>query len=115
MENPWRPPYQKALLWLLLAALVASCIHPPYPREMYLQHFPTVAFLIALPWLSRRYPLEDGAFTCLIAFLLLHVLGASAQSGEDRIVSRRRHRGTKRWKEPRTGACGRRERKTSTT
>ena len=67
---------QKACLALAVLALVASWIEPPYPREMFLQHLPTVALLFALPYAARRVPLSDPAFACLAAFLLLHVLGA---------------------------------------
>jgi putative membrane protein len=67
---------QKSLLALLVLALLASCIDPPFPRQMFLQHLPTVALLVALPFLARRIPLSDAAFACLVAFLLLHVLGA---------------------------------------
>ena len=67
---------QKSLLALLVLALLASCIHPPYPQEMFLQHLPTVALLCALPWIARRVPLSDASFACLAAFLLFHVLGA---------------------------------------
>lgn len=67
---------QRSLLALLVLALLASCIDPPFPRQMVLQHLPTVALLIALPVLARRVPLSGAAFACLVAFLLLHVLGA---------------------------------------
>src|SRR6185295_2611353 len=43
---------------------------------MVLQHIPTVVFLVGLPILARRYPLTDTAMTCLVAFVLLHVLAA---------------------------------------
>ncbi len=64
------------LLALLATALILACLRPPYPEEMYLQHSPTVALLIALPLLSRRWPLSHAAFGCLVAFMLLHTLGA---------------------------------------
>ena len=63
------------LLALLAAAVVLACLRPPYPEEMYLQHSPTIALLIALPLLSRRFPLSNAAFGCLVAFMLLHTLG----------------------------------------
>jgi putative membrane protein len=67
----------QSVLWLLVgAAMALSWIHAPYPREMYLQHIPTVAALIGWPILARRFPLSNLAMTCLAAFLLLHVLGA---------------------------------------
>ena len=56
--------------------MVVSCIAPPFPRELVLQHVPTViafAFLVSLP---RRFPLSNVSFTCLVAFLALHILGA---------------------------------------
>jgi putative membrane protein len=68
--------YQRSLLALLAVAVVASCVGAPYPRQMYLQHSPTVIALIGLPLLSRRFPLSNAAFTCLVAFLLVHTLGA---------------------------------------
>jgi putative membrane protein len=68
--------FQLALWLSIVAATVVSCIHPPYPGEMYLQHIPTVAVLLSWPFLARRYPLTNVAVACLAAFLLLHVLGA---------------------------------------
>lgn len=72
--------YQASLLALLAAALAGSCIRAPYPEEMYLQHSPTVLFLLAAPWLLRRWPLSDPAWTCVVAFLLLHTLGARSRA-----------------------------------
>lgn len=68
--------YQQVLLVLVAAAAVASWIQAPYPGEMWLQHIPTAVVLVAWPLLARRFPLSDGAATCFIAFLFLHVLGA---------------------------------------
>lgn len=69
-------PVKWFLLSLLAAALAVASIRAPYPEEMYLQHSPTLALLIALPLLSRRWPLSDAAFACLVGFMLLHTLGA---------------------------------------
>jgi putative membrane protein len=68
--------FQWSLLALLAAALVASCIGAPYPEEMYLQHSPTVFVLFALPLAARRWALSNAAFGCIVAFMLLHTLGA---------------------------------------
>jgi putative membrane protein len=65
-----------ALTTLLATVLAAASVRAPYPEEMYLQHSPTIVLLIALPLLSRRWPLSDRAFACLVAFLMLHTLGA---------------------------------------
>src|SRR5437016_4399162 len=64
-------------LWtVLLLATIASAIYPPFPKQLLLQHFPTVVALIGLPFLARRWKLSDGAFACMITFLLFHILGA---------------------------------------
>jgi len=69
-------PRQRAMWIVLLVATAISCIHPPFPKQMLLQHFPTVALLIALPLIVRRYPLSDLTFGCIIAFMLFHIVGA---------------------------------------
>lgn len=67
----------QAMLWCMVAAaMFLSWYHAPFPHQMYLQHIPTVAFLIAAPILVRRFPLSNTASTCLALFLLLHILGA---------------------------------------
>jgi len=68
--------YERKLLLTLAVAMVLSCVGAPYPREMYLQHSPTVFLLFFLPWLMRRYPVSRAGFTCLIVFMLFHTLGA---------------------------------------
>jgi len=61
---------------LLAAAVVLASIRPPYPEEMFLQHSPTLILLIVLPLLSSRWQVSDAAFGCLVAFMLIHTLGA---------------------------------------
>jgi putative membrane protein len=68
--------YQKALLSAAAVLLVLSCLGAPYPEQMYLQHIPTVVALAALAVSGRRYPLSNAAATCLVVFLMLHILGA---------------------------------------
>jgi putative membrane protein len=67
---------QHVLLALLAALTVASCIKAPFPRQLVLQHLPTVAAIVALATLPRRYRISDATFACLACFLALHVLGA---------------------------------------
>lgn len=43
---------------------------------MLLQHFPTIVVLVALPLLARRFPLSNATITCIVVFMLLHVVGA---------------------------------------
>ncbi len=67
----------QVFLWLSIAtAMALSWIHAPYPDQMYLQHIPTVAVLVAWPFAIRRFPLSSAALLCLGAFLFLHVLAA---------------------------------------
>lgn len=68
--------YQRALWVILLVSAVIGSIGSEYPRQMYLQHFPTVIALAILPSVARRIPLTNAAFTCIVGFMLLHVVGA---------------------------------------
>lgn len=69
------PRHQRGLIALLAAALLLAQIAQPYPEVALLQHIPTLAFLLASPWLLKRWPLSTPALACIIAFLLLHTLG----------------------------------------
>jgi len=60
---------------LLLIGLL-SIINAPYPAYLPLQHIPTIVGLSAFLGLSRRYPLSNISFVCIVIFFLLHVLGA---------------------------------------
>ena len=69
------PRAQKQLLGLLAALLLLAQIAQPYPEIALLQHIPTLVFLVASPWLLRRWPLSTASLACIIAFLALHTLG----------------------------------------
>jgi putative membrane protein len=69
------PRAQKQLLALLAALLLAAQIAQPYPDIALLQHIPTLVFLVASPWLLRRWPLSTASLACIVAFLALHTLG----------------------------------------
>jgi putative membrane protein len=66
---------QRAMIGTLLAALLLAQIAQPYPEIALLQHLPTAAFIMASPWLLKRWPMSDAALACIVAFLLLHTLG----------------------------------------
>lgn len=68
-------PVQRAMIAVLLAALLLAQIDQPYPDVALLQHLPTMLLIIAAPWLLRRWPLSDAALGCIVVFLLLHTLG----------------------------------------
>jgi putative membrane protein len=55
---------------------VVSCIQLPYPEYFAMQHVPTVCAVIALTIFERRQLLDRTGFMLVIAFLLLHLLGA---------------------------------------
>lgn len=69
------PRAQKILLALLAALLLAAQVAQPYPEIALLQHIPTLVFLIASPWLLRRWPVSTASLACIVAFLALHTLG----------------------------------------
>ena len=75
--DSWNMNRYQTVLWaILLAAAVGGSIGSEFPQQMLLQHFPTAAMLILLPIVSRRIPLSNAAFTCVVVFILLHVIGA---------------------------------------
>lgn len=68
--------YQWTLIVILAVVAAASCIAPPFPDELWLQHSATLLVVVGLPVLSRWWPLSNAAVSCVVAFMLLHVLGA---------------------------------------
>ena len=68
------PPSQRWLIGLLFAELVLVQFHAPFPRLSPLQHLPTLAILLAAPWLLRRWPLSMRSLACIVAFFALHTL-----------------------------------------
>jgi putative membrane protein len=62
-----------AALALLLAAVQ---IEQLYPQTAPLHHLPTLALLLASPFLMRRWPLSTPALACILIFLALHTIGA---------------------------------------
>ena len=69
------PIAQRRMILLLMAAIAAAQIDQPFPELAPLQHGPTLILALAAPWALRRWPLTNGAVTCIFAFLLLHTLG----------------------------------------
>ena len=67
---------ERVSLGVLVAAALASCVYAPFPSQMYLQHLPTAAAIVLLPFAAKRRLFSPTAFVCVVAFLLLHVLGA---------------------------------------
>jgi putative membrane protein len=76
MARTFGCPLRAWLLIAVLAALAISAFHPANPADFILEHSLTAAALIALWLLDRGRPISNGSALCLVAFLLLHVLGA---------------------------------------
>lgn len=69
---------RRRLIFIGLAALAvpASFVSAPYPRELVLQHVPTVVGLALLGVAVTRFRPSAVSFTCSLSFLLLHMVGA---------------------------------------
>jgi len=68
--------YKQTVLLAVLVAFVASCISPPYPRFLLMQHVPTLLGAIVLAYVSHRFAISRASFTSISIFLCLHTLGA---------------------------------------
>jgi putative membrane protein len=68
--------YQFGLVAACAILLALSLVKPNYPQQQWLQHPPTVVGLAMLAWAARKRWLSNAAATCLVAFLVLHVIGA---------------------------------------
>ncbi len=70
MRNHW--------VWLAVTALftAATFVNAPFPDELKLQHFPTVAIILGMGWSCKYFRLADLSFFSLLAFLWAHILGA---------------------------------------
>jgi putative membrane protein len=64
------------LLFLVVLALVISCIHPVYPHEMYLQHSATIAMIGFLFYVYLKNNLSTLSFLAIVLLTLLHIIGA---------------------------------------
>ena len=71
-----RRTYPPVLLAVFVLLWVASCLYPPYPQDLVLQHIPTAVVVAMLVATSRRWPLSNVSYTCVFLFMLLHLLGA---------------------------------------
>lgn len=62
------------MICALAMAVLAANLWQPFPEIAPLQHIPTLALLLASPWLLRRWPLSDGSVAAIGGFFLLHTL-----------------------------------------
>lgn len=69
------PAAQRWMIGVLAVALALASIDPPYPETSWLHHAPTLALVIAAPWLLARWRLSNAAVASILLFWLLHTLG----------------------------------------
>ena len=50
-------------------------IGQPYPAVAPLHHIPTLALVIAAPFVLRRWPMSNASVLCLFLFFVLHTIG----------------------------------------
>lgn len=60
----------------VLAVFLLTWIKPLWPLEQALHSSLSVAGLVALWWIDRRWPLGAGAFAAICGFIALHCVGA---------------------------------------
>jgi len=76
VNAPWHNRYQALLLLVFFLFLIVSCADAPYPKDLILQHIPTVAVVGSLLTTGQWLALSNRSFTLFLAFMMLHVLGA---------------------------------------
>jgi putative membrane protein len=59
----------------LAALLLLVQIDQPYRAVAPLHHLPTLALLVAAPFLLARWPMPTAAVACVVAFFALHTVG----------------------------------------
>ncbi|MFO7369025.1 MAG: DUF2238 domain-containing protein [Bacteroidales bacterium] len=64
------------LLVVVLCLGLITCINPIYPREQFLQHLGTLLILIIPAADLRSNRLSLLAYSCVMAFLIIHIIGA---------------------------------------
>jgi putative membrane protein len=69
------PRAQRAILAGLAALLLLVQIDQPYPAVAPLHHLPTLALLVAAPFLLARRPMTTAAVACVAGFFALHTIG----------------------------------------
>jgi putative membrane protein len=68
--------YSASATALVILASVVSGIGASYPQNTWLQVGPVIALALTFPWLMPRLWLSQRGWSCVIAFLLLHLFAA---------------------------------------
>lgn len=68
--------YTYCIVAIISVTTIISCISPPFPEYILLQHIPTIIALILISVSSKKFPISPINLTFFSIFLLLHILGA---------------------------------------
>lgn len=68
--------WQAGLLATFTLFCAALCWNAPYPRDLWLQHAPTIPFVITTFVVIRKRQLSTLTFMMLMTFFALHAIGA---------------------------------------
>lgn len=71
-----RDRFQQAIFAGFFVFLAASCVAPPYPDFLLMQHVPTLFAAGLLAYVANRFVLSCFSFAAIVLFLMLHTLGA---------------------------------------
>ncbi len=63
------------LIFVILFGIL-TCVHPVFPRDMFLQHIGTILLLMVLIIDFRKRKLSLTAFSGIAIFTVLHIIGA---------------------------------------
>ncbi|MEX2316867.1 MAG: DUF2238 domain-containing protein [Pirellulales bacterium] len=68
--------WNRAMLFAFLLLWLVSCIRPPHPEYLLLQHGPTVVAIASLVAVQNRLAVSRISYTAILLFLTCHLLGA---------------------------------------
>ncbi len=75
-DEQQRQQRQGLLLLAYCLFAVATCFGALYPKDLWLQHSPTVVAVFAMAWCIRRTRISHTSFVMVLAFWCLHAVGA---------------------------------------
>src|SRR5262245_4697111 len=76
------PVYPHWLLGIFVVWFGVWAIAPSHPKDFFLEHVFTLAFVIFLCWSHRRFPLSNVSYSMIFVFMCLHVVGAHYTNAE---------------------------------
>ena len=68
--------WNRCTLALFLVLWLVSCLRPPHPEYLLMQHGPTIVAVIALVAVQNLLHVSKLSYTLILMFLCIHLLGA---------------------------------------